>query len=186
MGPGRLSDSSGVEFGVSWDCVSARSVDSLRRELLRNGELRDRCGFDPGKGAEAVASPWVYTRFLKLLFKFKDEIDGMFDRLVDEIKELVPDLGFSVAVDLKGVDSAGRPTKEKKSDGRRERDVNWGKKTYHGQEDGGQGWACALCDVGDGRGSHQREAPRTDAIVGEKSRPASHGPPFSKNEGHRK
>src|SRR5512136_1839733 len=74
------------------------SVDSLRRELLRNGELRDRCGFDPVKGGGAVPPPWVYTRFLKLLFKFKAEIDGIFDRLVDDLKELLPDLGFSVAV----------------------------------------------------------------------------------------
>jgi len=44
----------------------------------------------------------------------------MFDRLVDEIKELLPDLGFSVVVDSKGVDSAGRPTREKIRDGRRE------------------------------------------------------------------
>ena len=88
------------------------SVDSLRRELSRNGELRDQCGFDPQKGSGAVPPSWVYTRFLKLLFKFKGEIDGMFDRLVDELKALLPDLGFSVAVDSKGVDSAGRPTKE--------------------------------------------------------------------------
>jgi hypothetical protein len=116
------------------------SVDSLRRELLRNGELRGRCGFDPVKGARAVPPPWVYTRFLKLLFKFKGEIDGMFDRLVDEIKELLPDLGFSVAVDSKGVDSAGRPTKEKKSDGRRDKDADWGKKTYHGRREDGTLW----------------------------------------------
>ena len=30
------------------------SVDSLRRELSRNGELRDRCGFDPQKGSGTV------------------------------------------------------------------------------------------------------------------------------------
>src|SRR4030043_854671 len=83
------------------------SVDSLRRELSRNGELRDQCGFNPQKGSGAVPPSWVYTRFLKLLFKYKGEIDGMFDRLVDELKALLPDLGFSVAGDSKGVDSAG-------------------------------------------------------------------------------
>jgi hypothetical protein len=111
------------------------SVESLRRELLRNGELRERCGFDPRKGSGAVPPSWVYTRFLKLLYKFKAEIDQMFDRLVDELKALLPDLGFSVAVDSKGVDSAGRPTKEKKRDGRRDMDADWGKKTYHGERE---------------------------------------------------
>jgi hypothetical protein len=58
-----------------------------------------------------VPPSWVYTRFLKLLFKFKREVDAMFDHLVDELKVLLPDLGISVAVDSKGVDSAGRPAK---------------------------------------------------------------------------
>ena len=116
------------------------SVESLRRELLRNGELRERCGFDPRKGSGAVPPSWVYTRFLKLLYKFKAEIDQMFDRLVDELKALLPDLGFSVAVDSKGVDSAGRPTKEKKRDGRRDMDADWGKKTYHGEREDGTLW----------------------------------------------
>ena len=116
------------------------SVDSLRRELLRNGELRWVCGFDPHMGSRAVPPPWVYTRFLKLLFRYKEEIEGMFDRLVDELKGLLPDLGCSVAGDSKGVDSAGRPTKEKKRDGRRDRDADWGKKTYHGQREDGTLW----------------------------------------------
>ena len=129
-----------------WNSVLAgivyqhESVESLRRELLRNGELREGCGFDPHKGSEAVPSSWVYTRFLKLLFKFRVEIDGMFDCLVDALKELLPDLGFSVAVDSKGVDSAGRPAKEKRRDGRREMDADWGKKTYHGQREDGTLW----------------------------------------------
>jgi hypothetical protein len=116
------------------------SVDSLRRELMRNGELRDQCGFDPQKGSGAVPPPWVYTRFLKLLFQFKSEVDEMFDHLVDELKELLPDLGFSVAVDSKGVDSGGRPTKEKERDGRRDVDADWGKKTYRGQREDGTLW----------------------------------------------
>ena len=116
------------------------SVDSLRRELSRNGQLRDQCGFDPQKGSGAVPPPWVYTRFLKLLFKFKREVDAMFDHLVEELKVLLPDLGISVAVDSKGVDSAGRPTKEKKSDGRRDLEADWGEKTYRGQREDGTLW----------------------------------------------
>jgi len=116
------------------------SVESLRRELLRNGELREGCGFDPHKGSDAVPPAWVYTRFLKLLFKFKGEVDGMFDYLVDELKGLLPDLGISVAVDSKGVDSAGRPTKNNERDGRRDTDADWGKKTYRGERENGGLW----------------------------------------------
>jgi hypothetical protein len=129
-----------------WNSVLAgivyqhRSVESLRRELLRNGELRDGCGFDPQKGSAAVPPSYVYTRFLKLLITFKTEIDAMFDHWVDELKVLLPDLGVSVAVDSKGVDSAGRATKEKKSDGRRDMDADWGKKTYRGQREDGTLW----------------------------------------------
>jgi len=116
------------------------SVDSLRRELLRNGQLRDQCGFDPRKGSGAVPPPWVYTRFLKLLFRFKGEVDGMFDHLVEELKVVLPDLGISVAVDSKGVDSAGKPTKKTGDDGRRDGDADWGKKRYHGQREDGTLW----------------------------------------------
>ena len=60
-----------------WNSVLAgvvyqhQSIDSLRRELSRNGELRGVCGFDPHRGSGAVPPSWVYTRFLKLLFRFK-------------------------------------------------------------------------------------------------------------------
>jgi hypothetical protein len=129
-----------------WNSVLAgvvyqhQSIDSLRRELSRNGELRGVCGFDPHRGLGAVPPPWVYTRFLELLFRFKAEIDGMFDRLVDELKVLLPDLGFSVAVDSKGVNSAGKPTKKAAKDGRRDMDADWGKKAYRGQREDGTLW----------------------------------------------
>jgi hypothetical protein len=73
---------------------------------------------------------------LKLLFKYKEEIEGMFDGLVVELKGLLSDLGFSMMVDSKGVSSAGWPTKETGEDGRRDRDANWGKKTYRGRREG--------------------------------------------------
>jgi hypothetical protein len=129
-----------------WNSVLAgivyqhKSVESLRRELLRNGELREGCGFDPHKGSDAVPPSWVYTRFLKLLMRFKGEINTMFDTLVDTLKGLLPELGCSVAVDSKGVSSAGRPTKETEEDGRRDTDADWGKKSYHGQREDGSLW----------------------------------------------
>jgi hypothetical protein len=82
----------------------------------------------------------VYTRFLKLLIGFKTEIDALFDTLVDTLKGLLPELGFSVAVDSKGVSSVGRPTKESEEDGRRDTDADWGKKTYRGQREDGTLW----------------------------------------------
>jgi hypothetical protein len=116
------------------------SVESLRRELLRNGELRQGCGFDPHKGSAAVPPSYVYTRFLRLLMGFKFEIEAMFDALVDMLKGLLPELGVSVAVDSKGVSSAGRPTKETQQDGRRDTDADWGKKAYRGQREDGSLW----------------------------------------------
>ncbi len=77
---------------------------------------------------------------MKLLITFKPEIDALFDTLVDALKVLLPELGFSVAVDSKGVSSAGRPTKETEEDGRRDRDADWGKKSYHGQREDGTLW----------------------------------------------
>jgi hypothetical protein len=45
------------------------SVEQLRRELSRNAELRQRCGFDVFLGDAAVPPSWVYSRSLKKLFK---------------------------------------------------------------------------------------------------------------------
>ncbi len=129
-----------------WNSVLAgivyehKSIESLRRELLRNGELRDGCGFDPQKGSAAVPPAYVYTRFLKLLIRFQAEIDTLFEGLVDTLKEWLPELGGSVAVDSKGISSAGRPTKETEEDGRRDTDADWGKKTYRGRREDGSLW----------------------------------------------
>jgi hypothetical protein len=37
------------------------TIESLRRELLRNGELREACGFDPARGDKAVPSKDAYS-----------------------------------------------------------------------------------------------------------------------------
>ena len=40
------------------------SLASLGRELARNGQLRDLCGFDPLRGDQAVPPAGVWTRFI--------------------------------------------------------------------------------------------------------------------------
>lgn len=116
------------------------SVESLRRELLRNGELRDVCGFDPILGAKAVPTPRAYSHLMGLLMKHRGELDKIFDKLVDEIKEVLPDYGKYLGIDSKAVNSAGKPTEEEKRDGRRDIDADWGKKEYRGRREDGTVW----------------------------------------------
>lgn len=115
------------------------SIESLRRELLRNGELRDICGFDPCLSGDAVPSSWVYTRFLSSLLLVSDQIENMFEQLVEQIHHQLPDFGHLLAGDSKAVSSAGKPSK-KKDDGRRETTADWGKKTYAGKRADGTLW----------------------------------------------
>ncbi|HUS58202.1 MAG TPA: transposase [Planctomycetota bacterium] len=121
-----------------------QSIESLRRELLRNGQLRNLCGFDPAKGQAAVPPSWAYTRFLKLLFARVEMVNAMFDRLVDELCKLLPDFGKVLAADSKGIRSHARPRRKdsprKKPDGRRDLDANIGKKTYKGTREDGSKW----------------------------------------------
>jgi hypothetical protein len=58
------------------------TIESLRRELKRNGQLREICGFDPLKGSMAVPGSHVYSRFLYSLIKRQHLLTLMFERLV--------------------------------------------------------------------------------------------------------
>lgn len=79
------------------------SLASLGRELGRNGQLRDRCGFDPLRGDKAVPPDYVWTRFIAKLVRHQALIDRMFERLVERISELLPDFGRDLAIDGKAV-----------------------------------------------------------------------------------
>ena len=52
-----------------WNSVLAgivyghESIESLRRELLRNGDLMSLCGFESIRGKDAVPSSNAYSRF---------------------------------------------------------------------------------------------------------------------------
>ena len=112
------------------------SVASLRRELNRNGQLRDMCGF---KG-DTAPPDWVYSRFLTKLFE-QELIDEIFDTLVEQCYELLPGFGRNLAIDGKAIASHARRKKEGlPPDGRRDLDADIGVKTYQGQRKDGTLW----------------------------------------------
>lgn len=114
------------------------SIESLRRELLRNGQLRQMCGFD-----KEAAPSWVYSRFLKKLYKETEKVEAIFDRLVEQAKEMLPGFGEVLAIDGKAIDTHARSRKqegEAKPDGRRDIDADTGVKVYRGRRRDGSLW----------------------------------------------
>nr|WP_252393585.1 transposase [Hydrogenibacillus sp. N12] len=108
------------------------SIESLRRELSRNGQLRSICGL------RAVPSAAAYIRFFRRLMTHGSWIESMFDELVKALSQELPEFGRRLVMDRKAIASwASRPSKEKEADGRRDLDAEYGTKTYRrGREDG--------------------------------------------------
>ena len=117
------------------------SIESLRRELSRNAQLRFMCGFY-GAGEKAVPPNWVYTRFFKKLFAKKEEINKILEDLVRELYILLPGFGEDLAIDSKAINSfANRENKNTGPDGRRDTDANYGRKEYSGIREDGTAWS---------------------------------------------
>lgn len=87
------------------------SIQSLRRELMRNAQLREMCGFDPLMGVKAVPSKSAYNRFLANLVVQESLIKGMFDALIQELISIFPNFGKNIAGDGKAIRSFGKPNK---------------------------------------------------------------------------
>ncbi len=78
-----------------------------------------------------VAPAWVYSRFLTNLLKHTEQVEAIFNKLIWQLRRELPDLGQSLAIDGKAVESmASRPSKNGASGRRGEHDANWGAKTY--------------------------------------------------------
>lgn len=119
------------------------SIESLRRELKRNGQLRQICGFDVCRGAKAVPPSWAYSRFLRKLMKHHKQLEEIFMTLVSQLSELLPDFGRVLAIDGKAIKSLAKGKGEKSDkpeDGRRDLDADWGKKVYRGERADGSIW----------------------------------------------
>jgi len=117
------------------------SIESLRRELSRNGDLLGLCGFETIKGKEAVPTSSAYSRFLNKLMKHSGEVEKIFDNLVKALSEELPGYGNRLGIDAKAIDShAGRKSKKKKKDGRRDLDADTGVKRYWVEKKDGSKW----------------------------------------------
>lgn len=133
---------------ATWNSILAgiiyehKSIESLRRELSRNAQLRQICGFDVFK--ESVPTAWAYTRFLKNVLKHIEIIEKMFNKLVKEIQKVLPDFGKYLAFDGKAIQSLANGKKNYEdninTDRRCEFDADWGKKVYRGQNKDGRLW----------------------------------------------
>ena len=111
------------------------SVESLIRELRRNGQLRAMCGLDQ------VPTSWAFSRYLRKLLRMAEEIEAIFGGLVKAIAALLPDFGENLAIDGKAIPTHANPQKkEKPADGRRDVDADFGKKVYRGKREDGTVW----------------------------------------------
>jgi hypothetical protein len=52
-----------------------------------------------------VPPSWVYSRFFKKLFNYEEEINKIFDSLVEEAAALLPHFGKRLAIDSKAIGS---------------------------------------------------------------------------------
>jgi len=125
------------------------TVESLLRELARNGQLRQVCGFWSRKRCALVPHSWAFSRFLASVIKHEDQVKGMFDALVEQIAGVLPDYGQHLAIDGKAVASFARGGSkaeevaggaQQKPDGRRDIDAEWGVHAHSGVKEDGSVW----------------------------------------------
>jgi len=116
------------------------SIESLRRELSRNAQLREMCGFSPILGVKSVPSKSAYNRFLSKLVAYEPLVREIFDCLVKELSVYFPRFGVNLAGDGKALHSHGNPTKKVNGDKRHDEEADWGVKKYSGIDEGGKAW----------------------------------------------
>jgi hypothetical protein len=126
---------------VMWNLIIAmivfehKKVSTFIRELLRNSQLRRKCGLDDWENKKHLVPPArVFSGFIASLAEEVEEIAAIFNVQVEELYELIPDFGKKLAGDGKYLDSyAKRKPKDDQTDtdNRTENDAEWSVKEYH-------------------------------------------------------
>jgi hypothetical protein len=114
------------------------TVESFRRELSRNSQLRRVCGlkdyeFEQGQRQHLVPPARVFSGFINTLSDFQEEIGKIFAGQVAELFELLHGFGKTIAGDGKYLGSYAkrRPKEQTDTDNRTENDAEWSIKEYH-------------------------------------------------------
>ena len=105
------------------------SIESLRRELRRNAQLRELCGFSALDGLQAVPPAWVYSRFFASLARgaARAALRGIFEMLVHTCMRELPGFGEQLGCDGKALASFARRPGSIAGDLRGDHEANWGK-----------------------------------------------------------
>ena len=116
------------------------SIESLRRELKRNAQLREECGFDSFLGIKAVPTASAYTRFLKRLRprKVRELVVEVFTSLVDQCYRELPGFGRRLGADGKAIESFAAGRGKVPGDERGEHDGDWGRHDHFHQKESGE------------------------------------------------
>ncbi len=115
-----------------------RSIESFRRELSRNSQLRIVCGLSEGKykycrdRKHLVPPARVFTGFLNKLKRHKEELEKIKEELIKFMYENLEEFGEDCAVDGKFLDTYANQYKDKRcKDNRAEHDATSSCKTYY-------------------------------------------------------
>jgi hypothetical protein len=126
---------------VMWNLIIAmkvfghRTVESFRRELNRNSQLRKICGLrEFFRRRHLVPPSRVFTRFFDLLQSEQSEVERIFTTTVSNLYKLLPDFGQKLAGDGKYIDSYAKGKSKainQQAGNRAERDAEYSKKVYY-------------------------------------------------------
>ena len=99
------------------DLLNIPYVVELVERLVHDQGLRDICGFD-----DTVPSESTFSRFYKRLVPYQPLVEECLNRLTDSLREYIPDLGESVAIDSTSIEAYANPNRKVVIDP----DANWG------------------------------------------------------------
>jgi len=120
---------------VAMKVFGHESVESFRRELARNSQLRKICGlYDEDSRKHLVPPSRVFSGFIKRLCNTREEINKIFEGQVSKLSDLLPDFGKNLAGDGKYLESLAKRKPADApiiTDKRTENDAEWSVKEYH-------------------------------------------------------